>query len=122
MLPLPTLHSLVAEEHGNREGGFAIRRHVEHKLRACRRLAPGRPLAFVEILVDVSALGRVCFLPPHFRRARQRSFLFPKPVEHQDSFSLCIADAARLGSQSTSGAPSWLLTQRLQTKKASLSR
>src|SRR5258708_38543648 len=82
MLTLPTLHSLVAEEHGNKEGGFAIRGHVEHKLRACRRLAPGRPLAFVEILVHVSALGRVCFLPPHFRRARQRSFLFPKPVEH----------------------------------------
>src|SRR5438094_10617836 len=37
-------------------------------------------------------------------------------------FSLGNADAAKLGSHSTSGAPSWLLTQRLHTKNASLSR
>src|SRR5882724_7723412 len=82
MLPLPTLYHFVAEEHGNGKRGFTIRRHVEHILSSRRAFALSGPLAFIEILVDVSALGRMGFLPQHFRRSRERNFLFSKPVEH----------------------------------------
>src|ERR1022692_1669151 len=79
---LPLLELGVADEYRNCKDDLAIARHVKHVLYAIETLALRRPLAFVEVLVDVAALGGMGFLPPNRRGASERSLLLPEPIEH----------------------------------------
>src|SRR5436190_21560581 len=89
MFLLPGFESLLAEEHRYRRRRFAVRRHVEYVFGSLCSVAFRRTLALVEVLVNVTAFGRIRFLPPNLWSAGERSLLLSKPVEHAD-FTLSL--------------------------------
>ncbi len=82
MLRLPWMERRFTDEHGNGERRFAVGRDVEHILAAWSAVAFGGALAFVKILVYVSAFSRVRFLATHGGRAGEGSVFLSKPIEH----------------------------------------
>src|ERR1035438_1456978 len=69
---LPILHRGVAHQNGNRDRRLAVRGDVEDMLGPAVAVAFIRPVAFIVILINITALSGIGFLAADCRRAGQR--------------------------------------------------
>src|ERR1035441_1626622 len=69
---LPRAESFFGHQHAHRMPALAVRAHRKDEFEAALAAARERPLAFVEILIDVAALRRIGLEAAHGGSAAQR--------------------------------------------------